>query len=91
MLPLSRLKLDDRFGPPSLKGGSSTPGEDEVERDKHMPSSPLTQPSTSCKPSDLFSPDFLKGAAASEISEKEMPGVFETIDGSDTSSKSMRP
>ncbi|CAI7988526.1 Ubiquitin carboxyl-terminal hydrolase CYLD [Geodia barretti] len=82
MLPLSRLKLDDRFDPPSLKGGSTNAGGDDVERDKHMPSTP-TQPTASRKPSDPPSPDLMKGAAA-KPTQKEMPGVFESTDSPET-------
>jgi hypothetical protein len=83
MLPLSRLKLDDRFDPPTLKGGSV--GGDDVERDKNMPSTP-TQPTASRKPSDPLSPDLMKGDAA-KPTQKEMPGVFESTDSPETSGK----
>ena len=85
MLPLSRLKLDDRFDPPSLKGGSTNAGGDDVERYKHMPSTP-TQPTASRKPSDPPSPDLMKGAAA-KPTQKEMPGVFESTDSPETGGK----
>ena len=83
MLPLSRLKPDDRFDPPPLNGGSTTAataaGGDELEIDKHMPS-PHKQQTASHKPSD---PELLKGTVKSE---KVAPDGWSS-EGSSASSK----
>ena len=85
MLPLSQLKLDNRFGPPPVKGGSTTAaataGGDDLEIDKHMPS-PHKQPTASHKLSDPLSPDLLKGAVKSE---KTTADGIESSDGSSAS------
>ena len=85
VLPLSRLKLDDRFDdPPPLKGGSTAAaaGGEDVEKDKHMPSH--KQPIASQKPSDPLSPDLLKGAVKSE---KTTADGIEASDDSSASGK----
>lgn len=80
ILPHSRVERDDRFGPPTLKGGPTPAGED-VEKDKHMPSD-YTQGPTSPKASGGASP---LGSIVSPLktSQKDVLSLVTAVESSD--------
>ena len=83
ILPLSRLTRDDRFGPPTLKGGPTAAGE-EVEKDKDMPH--VYPQQDAC-----ISPKAFPLTSSPKINQKEgidAAFTFESSEGATSSSKS---
>lgn len=85
LLPLSKLKPDDRFGPPSLIGGATPTGEDAEKDEQLVSSSPRPKVSVASPQPNRKDEAF----NFCGVGEPKVPATESTDDGATPSSKSV--